>query len=152
MIKYKSGYKYQLVKDYGIKTKILGFEAHTRYINLSKDGFLLIKESYCWDGPSGPTIDTKNFMRGSLIHDALYQLIREGLLDSKWRRQADKELRKACLEDGMSKIRAWYVYHCVRKFADFAADPKHRKPILTAPVLLLISLFIFACQHPWAYP
>lgn len=78
---------------------------------------LKISNMYAWDGPSGPTIDTESFMRGSLVHDALYQLIREGYLDKKvWRPYADKLLRKICLEDGMSKFRAWYVYHSVRWF------------------------------------
>jgi len=72
-------------------------------------------------------------MRGSLIHDALYQLMRQKLLDKKCRKQADKELRKACLKDGMSKIRAWWIYKAVRYLAYFASDPKNRKEILTAP-------------------
>jgi len=134
MIKYKSGYKYQLVESYYTRVDIKILKPISlNYIALGIDGNLLIKKGYCWDGPSGPTIDTKNFMRGSLIHDALYQLMREGLLGPAWRRKADKELRKACLEDGMSKIRAWCVYYSVRKFAAFAADPKNKKPVLTAP-------------------
>ena len=134
MIKYKSGYKYQLVKEYYIKVEIFPDEdIRIKYITFYQGGYLRIKEGYCWDGPSGPTVDTKNFMRGSLVHDALYQLMREGLIDQENRKQADKELRRICLEDGMSTIRAWWVYQALRKYADFAADPKNKKKIITAP-------------------
>lgn len=89
-----------------------------RLFGSRKIKWLKIENRYAWDGPSGPTIDTESFMRGSLVHDALYQLMREGHLDRKiWRLYADKLLRKICLEDDMSKFRAWYVYHSVRLFA-----------------------------------
>lgn len=78
-------------------------------------GVLHIDRGYAWDGPSGPAIHTANFMRGSLVHDALYQLMREGhLAASRYRDDADKELKLTCLEDGMSSLRAWWVYHGVR--------------------------------------
>ncbi len=131
---YKKGYKYQLGFDY--KTHINIYPKMiliSDYISLDIDGTLFISKGYAWDGPSGITIDTKSFMRGSLIHDGLYQLMREGLLPIEFREQADKELRKACLEDNMCKIRVWYVYKCVRSFSDFAADTKNKKEILEAP-------------------
>jgi len=49
-------------------------------LKADSDGGLLIKAGYSWDGPSGSAIDTKNFMQGSLVHDALYQLLRENIL------------------------------------------------------------------------
>ncbi len=65
--------------------------------------------------PSGPTIDTKSFMRGSLAHDALYQLMHEKLLTvADARELADKVLRDICITDGMWKVRAWWVYRAVR--------------------------------------
>lgn len=133
VIKYKDGYKYQLVETYSVRVAIRP-AAHVRhdFISLSPLGFLSIRKGYAWDGPSGPTIDTKNFMRGSLVHDALYQLIREGLLPLSEREQADAELRRICLEDGMSGVRAWWVYQGVRIFGDTAAATPEREPI-TAP-------------------
>ena len=139
MIKYKSGYKYQLVEEYIIDTEIYPEKTVLRgYIlfygkNTTVPGRLIIGRGYCWDGPSGPAIDTKNFMRGSLVHDVLYQLMRQGLIPQTWREQADKELRKICLEDGMSKIRVWWVYHAVKLFAQRCADTDNKKKILTAP-------------------
>ena len=136
-IKYRCGYKYQLAQFFQIDIGIvLGKKAEpvlTEFIELYTGGLLIIKAGYSWDGPSGPTIDTKNFMRGSLVHDALYQLMRAGLLDMKWREQADKELKRICLEDGMCKLRAWWVYKAVRRFAKDAALPKNKKEILEAP-------------------
>lgn len=133
-IKYKSGYKYQLISPFSIQTQIFPERnILTHYLILSTEGILHIQIGYCWDGPSGPAIDTKNFMRGSLVHDALYQLMRQGLLDQKWREQADIELRKICREDGMSAIRAQWVYWAVRNFAKRCADTDNQREILTAP-------------------
>ncbi len=134
-IRYRAGYRYQLELDYSI-----GIDIHpdppieTDYINLSADGILTIKKGYAWDGASGPAVDTKNIMRGSLVHDALYQLMREDHLDHEiYRDIADRLLRKICIEDGVGAIRAWYVYHGVKWFADPFADPANDKPILVAP-------------------
>lgn len=66
-------------------------------------------------------------MRGSLVHDALYQLMRERHLDYKEHRQyADELLRDICLEDGMSRVRAWWVYQAVHIFAEMAARPREK--------------------------
>jgi len=88
---------------------------------------------YTHSGRRGPARDTKNFMRASLVHDALYQLIRKKVLSRKWRLEADKELKRICLEDGMSNIRAGYVYRTVRMLAGSAASPKNKRKVLTAP-------------------
>lgn len=134
MIKYKSGYKYQLIKEYSVEVGIkLPIEVADKYIALDSDGTLTIKDGYAWDGPSGPTIDTKSFMRGSLVHDALYQLIRKQLLTLKYRKQADIELRRICREDGMSRFRAWYVYKAVRWFAQKSASDTSTKKVHIAP-------------------
>lgn len=109
-------YKYRLREHYSVDIDIHP-EAEVRisdYVVLTPEGKLSIRERYSWDGPSGPTIDTRNFMRGSLVHDALYQLIREGHLDEAvYRRKADDILKEHCLEDGMSDFRAWYVHKAV---------------------------------------
>ncbi len=135
MIQYKSGYKYQLTQDYTVQTTVkTGRFVMTSYLKLTSDGLLTISAGYAWDGPSGPTVDTKNFMRSSLPHDAFYGMMRNGLLDrDKWRKVVDKELRRMCREDGMSWFRAWYVYRAVRRGAARAASADARKPILTAP-------------------
>ena len=122
-----SKYKYRLKRMYCLKVDLAGYCAETDYLSLNVEGYLLIRDGYCWDGPSGPTIDTENFIRASLVHDALYQLIRDGHLIGemthankhmidKLRKKADKILYKICREDGMSWFRAKYVYRAVRWF------------------------------------
>ena len=135
-IYYRSGYKYQLKEAAAVLTEIRpdGDKVIERYIRLGTDGRLEIADGYAWDGPSGPAIDTKNFMRGSLVHDALYQLMRDGGLDkSKWRKAADDELARICREDGMTRWRAWWVRTAVRWFANPSASPEGRKPPIKAP-------------------
>jgi len=134
-IAYKGGYKYQLKEDYVTETRITPpTPIQTEYIALMSQGRISIKRGYAWDGPSGPTIDTLNFMRGSIVHDALYQLIREGHLEEgKYREPADRLLQKMCIEDGMSKLRAWWVYQGVRLGGGPAVDPAHDKPLTWAP-------------------
>ncbi len=134
-IAYKTGYKYQLQEDSVTATDIKpAMPINTEYIQIGMDGTLTIKEGYAWDGPSGPTIDTLNFMRGSLVHDALYQLMRERHLDhDTYREAADRLLEKLCKEDGMTSVRAWWVYHGVRLGGDPSADPASDKPVVWAP-------------------
>ena len=134
MIYYKSGYKYQLTSDYTVKVGIRPKETvETERLRLTPEGILTILKGYAWDGPSGPTLDTRSFMRGSLVHDALYQLIRMELLPKGERKAADKVLRRICKEDGMWSARAWWVYKAVQRAGGSAADPDNRKKIKKAP-------------------
>lgn len=121
-------YKYQLMEPYNLAVGIKGYPVDTSYLKLSEDGDLTISRGYAWDGPSGPTIDTKDFMRGSLIHDALYQLIRMEILPLQYKKFADLLLKKICLEDGMPSFRATYVYYAVRFFGGSSAIPGSEKP------------------------
>ena len=134
-ISYKEGYKYQLKEPYETNINIKPDNSITTdYIDLSTEGKLVIKKGYAWDGPSGPTFDTHNFMRGSLVNDALYQLMREEYLDKdQYREPADRLLQKMCKEDGMSSLRAWWVYQGVHIGGDPSADPANKKPIIKAP-------------------
>ena len=134
-IAYNDGYKYQLKETYMLAIDIKpATPIDTKYIKLDIAGTITIMEGYAWDGPSGPTIDTLTFMRGSLVHDALYQLMREGDLDHNgYREAADRLLQKICKEDGMWSLWAWWVYHGVRLFADPTADPASKNPVIRAP-------------------
>lgn len=133
MIFYKKRrvYKYTLFAEYQHQTELRIAQpvAIPPVIALDANGLLTIKKGYAWDGPSGPTIDTPNFMRGSLVHDALYQAMREQLIPQEHREYADKLLHKICLEDGMSSIRAWMVYQAVRLGGASSAAPD----LLNAP-------------------
>lgn len=129
-----TNYKYQLTEEYSIKTEIYPKEkicepenTFDYFISLKPNGCLYIDNGYSWDGPSGTTIDTKNFMRGSLVHDALYQLMRKGRISIEHREYADQLLKKICIEDGMSSFRAEYVYRAVRMFGESSASPTGKK-------------------------
>lgn len=134
-IAYNDGYKYQLKQTHVLSIEIRpATPITTDYIALGVDGSLTLYKGYAWDGPSGPTLDTLNFMRGSLVHDALYQLMRDGHLEREpHRAQADRILRRICLEDGMWSLRAWWVYQAVRLFGDPEADPASKRPLTRAP-------------------
>jgi len=143
-IKYSKlgGYKYRLEKSYSFVIDILPENKISHeYFSFEKfgfekfgnNGFLYITKNYAWDGPSGPAIDTSDFMRGSLIHDVLYQAMRLKLLPLSYRKQADDILYKICREDGMPKWRASYVYWAVRLFAGNDAKRKQDDKIYEAP-------------------
>ncbi len=134
-ISYRDGYKYQLADDYAVRIGIAAeARVETPYVALTADGVLTLKKGYAWDGASGPAIDTLNLMRASLVHDALYQLMREKLLDhEKHREAADRLLRRISREDGVSAPRAWLLYQGVRLFGKPFADPKHRHAVIRAP-------------------
>lgn len=138
-IRYKAGYKYQLADDYSHQLPadfgpfLPPYPIETPWLRLTSDGLLTILHGYAWDGPSGPTVDTPDSMRGSLLHDALYQMIRLGKLSEHARRSADLLLYRICLEDGMAPLRAKIWYDMVRAFAGPAAHPSAERPVLVAP-------------------
>lgn len=138
-VHYKKGFKYQITTDYVVSIPIKPIEdcvSSLGYVTLTTDGLLTIKKGYAWDGPSGPTFNTADFMRGSLVHDALYQLMRErGLrnIGARHRKAADALLRMMCIEDGMSEIRAWWIWKGLRYGGRPAADPSNVKKIIKAP-------------------
>ncbi len=134
-IKYRERkYKYQLVEDYNTKLDIIGYSVSHDLFSLDINGNVTIKSGYAWDGPSDPAIDTPNFMRGSLTHDLLYQMIREYLLPIDCKNKADEILRDICIEDGMSRFRANYVFIAVQRWGDSSCKPgSDEVEIKTAP-------------------
>lgn len=132
-IAFKEGYRYQLAHDYSQRTGIIpAKKINTPYVDLDTAGTLTVSKGYAWDGASG-AIDTRTILRGSLVHDALYALIREGHLEQGFKVDADNLLQMICIEDGMSAVRAWWVHRAVSRFATFAVRPSSRKPVLYAP-------------------
>jgi hypothetical protein len=135
-------YKYELVEDFHYLHKLFpktienDSNEKNPLIELNKKRLFIFK-GYAWDGPSGITVDTKNFMRGSLVHDALYQLMRQKRLGIEYREIADDLLYEICVMDGMSKFRASYVLAAVKMFGRSSAEPTEKKEdqdlILVAP-------------------
>lgn len=134
MIYFQKGFKYQLIKDYSLNINIqTEAEIVADFIKLSPNGLLMIKKGYAWDGASGPTIDTNNCLRGSLVHDVLYQLMRHQLVDLKHREYVDKLFESICIEDGMFKWRARLWYWAVRVFGKGTSRYADRRKTFVAP-------------------
>ena len=77
LLYFKRGYKYQVARDYRIKLAVIPYEPICLpFVLMDTAGDTIIKTGYAWNGASGPTVDTRNTMAGSLVHDLLYQLIR----------------------------------------------------------------------------
>jgi hypothetical protein len=132
-IKYWDGIKYQLAAPVWLFTGIKGYDVSLSDVRLHPDGFMEVFALATWDGPSGPAIDTKNFMRGSLGHDKIYKLIRYGSLPMAYRATADKLMNKWNKEDGMWWPRRWWTLRAVRQFAKASAERKSVRQIRTAP-------------------
>lgn len=159
-VEFKDGYRYQVYKKFYASVDIYpSQDIATDFLSLSKHGLLCIDKGYATDGPSGPTkmicdiltilgcipfigrfFNWQKFkilnsiMRGAVVHDALYEFQRKELLPQAARLPADKELRKICLEDDMSNIRAGWVFTGVRKGAGYAARPEHKKQVYKTPI------------------
>ncbi len=112
-LKYRTikSFKYVVLEEYRHKTPFHHMDAKAPLIELLHDGTLVISPGYFYDGPSGPTIDTPDSMRGSLVHDALYELMRRGLIPIESKPEADRLLESICVKDGMDPERAhvWYM-------------------------------------------
>jgi len=112
--------EYVLLKDYNIQTNIKGLvldlnpESRGR-VHLCPTGTLIIFMGFWWNGPSNFTIDTKSSIRGSLVHDTLYRLLRVEAVPWWVRDYADALLYRILLEDGMCGFRAMYWYKAVHE-------------------------------------
>ena len=131
---YTDGWKYILEEEWCCQTEIYPPKP-IRYknIRLTTKGLLTLTPGFPWNGPSGPTRDTPNSIAGSAAHDALYRLMRLGLLLRKWRKKADDVFYWILREKKMTKIRATVWYHGVRQFAKSATKAANRKQVLVAP-------------------
>ena len=129
-------YKYQTLEDITFELPA-GFElpevtSSGGWVTVSSQ-VLTILRGYCWNGTSG-TRDTKASMRGSLGHDAIYQLMREGLIPQIYRKFTDVWFLGICEEDGTGSFMLW-GYRFGLRFAGFAAALNEGPEIvrITAP-------------------
>ncbi|MGB0713567.1 MAG: DUF1353 domain-containing protein [Gammaproteobacteria bacterium] len=134
-IKYRSGYKYQLAEDYSISTSIKpAKKVKTQFIDLDKNGKLVVKSGYAWDGTSGPVKDTPRNLRASLVHDAFYQLMRqEHLKADEHKDKADRLFQKMCKQDGTPSATAKVYYEALKLAGKPATDPSNAKKVFVAP-------------------
>ncbi|GAD79673.1 DUF1353 domain-containing protein [Vibrio ezurae] len=133
-ILYRAGYKYQLAEECVFKLAIFPPQPiEMEFIRLSVDGWLTIRSGYAWDGPSGPVVDTTQNMRASLIHDALYQLLRCQYLPAEEKDAADKVFQQICIDDGVNELTAHMYYLGLKLGGKPASAPSNKKPTLKAP-------------------
>jgi hypothetical protein len=135
------GYKYTLAKDYSVP--LYGFHGVSfaaTHFSVEEDGVLTVKAGYAWDGASGPTWDTRDTLTPTLVHDALYQAIRTGMLPEDRRFDVDLEFYRLMRErtsSALGHFRAFYFFAGVRLFGWLAIRPhkygEAQDNILTAP-------------------
>jgi hypothetical protein len=132
-LKYFSGFKYQLAESFWEEYTIYPDDSiSTTFITLSGTGLLVLKKGFAWDGPSGPTIDTPDSLKGSAVHDAYCRLMSWGLLSRSWKDKADAIARDVWIESGMSPNRADLWFRVLQKM-DFYVQPDSAREILEAP-------------------
>ena len=147
-IKYTDGWKYMLYEPlvYQLSERFTGIpscKVHEGEIDGSTRT-ITIYVDYPWDGASGPTIDTKDSIVPSTIHDFLYELLRQQMLGQEWREKADLEfydLMIACIDmsdtnnfiKAFKRTRAYTWYYAVRWGAVSAAKPGSERKVLEAP-------------------
>jgi len=138
-IRYQHGLKYQLTAPWWVETGMKGhaarIESHDKipWVELRSDGRLTMRFGWCFDGPSGPTHDTADFMGGAAGHDGWYDLLRHQRVAPHTRRFADWLLYALCRQNGMPFWRAAYVWAGVRLGATGAAKPSGGYKIEIAP-------------------
>ncbi len=123
-MRYKSGYRY--VSQEAVLVDI-GSDLHAPlnapFASIAAER-LCVMSRYAWDGASFTPFKwfgtAKPLLTPSLVHDALYQLIREGLLDRQYRAAADRLFREMLLARGVWRVVAWAAYWSVRVFGNFA--------------------------------
>ena len=150
---YRGGYKYVTHERFtclvhvgglglpgGVEHRVVANEWLT--LRLLGDGWALltVRAGYAWDGTTGPSVDTRSMMIPSLAHDALYQLIAEGLLKpaDAWVAVADANFKRLYLKmvsrRGLrwyERLRARWSYWAVDHFGH--ARPEDARPVLSAP-------------------
>ncbi len=101
-------------------------------VTLHPNGVLRIDKGYRWNGASGGAVDTKSFMAGSCVHDALYYLGRKELIPQEMRKPVDKLMYDMIRDHGMFWLRAQWVYRAVRLGGGSSFAPFDNK-VRTAP-------------------
>ena len=105
-------YKHRLKTKVVLQTSVFGYDVTTEFIRLFPNGVMEIYPEYMWDGASGPTWDTPNVKVPSAGHDALFQLMRLGLIPRNiYFIKANEDICRWMIERKTFKLRAltWKV-------------------------------------------
>lgn len=85
------------------------------FVFLDTDGKLYIYKGYSHNGVT-LGIDFKFTRLAALVHDALFQLMQEGLLPMSFFKQCNLELKRLMIANGSSKFVAKFYYFMVQTF------------------------------------
>jgi len=116
-MKYSAGYKYQLKGNVLVQTRLRPTTPAIiqGFIFLGGDGKLFIYNSYAWNGATcAPDFDGNRL--AVLVHDALFQLIQEGLLPDDSFKECNEELRDIMISEGAPRLIAELFYFGVSGF------------------------------------
>lgn len=136
-IRYQEGFGYVLHEPYSLDLSAYGFQPiiHARsgnaWVSIDEHSVLRIAATYAWDGDSGPARTTRASLRASLVHDALYQLIRLGVLRPTEKHLADRVYRDILRENRMWPPRTRWRGLALRLFGANALT--RERPVLEAP-------------------
>lgn len=125
MLKYKQGYRYQTQEQMGVG---ISFRCPTFRLTggwASADlQVLVIQPWYAWDGASFVLFKwfgtPMPWLVPSVVHDALYQAIRDGVLGRQYRNDVDRFFYDLLRARGVSWLVATVAYYCVRIGGNFA--------------------------------
>lgn len=126
MLPYKEGYRYQTQAFfYFMLSEIFrGVDITAPYARLF-GGQLNIMERYAWDGASFFLFTwfgtPKAWLLASLIHDVLYQLMQDGLLDLSYRKHADTLFYHILRAHGVNVVFAYLAYLAVKFCGNYFA-------------------------------
>jgi hypothetical protein len=84
------------------------------YVRLLPNGRIIISKGYAWDGATWAP-DFKWVMFPSLVHDAFYQLMREGEVAHRVKKEADELFYQLMIQRGAPKWLATMYYWAVKK-------------------------------------
>ena len=122
-MKYSSGWKYKTEEAEQIAVPEISESCDHEFIVLG-NGEISVDSQYAWNGASFILFywfgTPKKWMVPSLIHDALYQLMRESKLGGSYRKTVDGIFYRLLRERGVSWPVATVAYYCVRIGGNYA--------------------------------
>ena len=136
---YCAGYKYQTRCD---MLFYIGFPVEKDIdgglVLYRKDGWMLVRKYFSFDGCSGPTWDDASNIRACCGHDAGYNLISRELLPMAAREWFDNKLADWMMQDRgkwqrLGKLRAKFYRWAVDTFAEKSAMPCSLRKVLCSP-------------------
>jgi hypothetical protein len=105
-MKYLTGFKFVVFDDFSRQTNIKGFNVTLGLTSLDENGLLSIRKNFAWDGSSAPILDFRSTLEGSCDHDALCDMVNQGLLPSYLQPIIDQVYYDVCREKGFPEILA----------------------------------------------